>query len=152
MPPRTAATTRRRTCSCASGDSRRVSIVCIHTVYHMIPKSPISCARISNTCFESSLDGPSREIRGSARVVDATDNAKLKVTFFWPFEGDYWIIELGEDYEYAVVGEPSRSFLWILSRTPQMDEELYESILARLPEAGYDPERLVRVLQGASSE
>lgn len=118
----------------------------------MIPKSPISCARISNTCFESSLDGPSREIRGSARVVDATDNAKLKVTFFWPFEGDYWIIELGEDYEYAVVGEPSRSFLWILSRTPQMDEELYESILARLPEAGYDPERLVRVLQGASSE
>lgn len=116
--------------------------------------TPLDDGRIEvvNTCFESSLDGPSREIRGSARVVDATGNAKLKVTFFWPFEGDYWIIELGEDYEYAVVGEPSRSLLWILSRTPQMDEALYESILARLPEAGYDPERLVRVLQGASSE
>lgn len=103
---------------------------------------------VVNTCFESSLDGPSREIRGSARVVDETSNAKLKVTFFWPFEGDYWIIDLDEDYEYAVVGEPSRTFLWILSRTPQMDEAIYEDIVATLPSKAYDPDRLIWVPQG----
>jgi apolipoprotein D and lipocalin family protein len=102
---------------------------------------------VVNTCFESSLDGPSRDIRGSARVVDETTNAKLKVSFFWPFEGDYWIIDLDEDYDYAVVGEPSRRFLWILSRTPQMDDETYLGIVESLPAFGYDPGRLESVLQ-----
>jgi apolipoprotein D and lipocalin family protein len=102
---------------------------------------------VVNTCFESSLDGPSRDIRGSARVVDETTNAKLKVSFFWPFEGDYWIIDLDEDYDYAVVGEPSRRFLWILSRTPQMDDDTYLGIVESLPAFGYDPGRLELVLQ-----
>ena len=102
---------------------------------------------VVNTCLEESLDGPSREIRGSARVVDAESNAKLKVTFFWPFEGDYWIIDLDEDYNYAVVGEPSRSLLWILNRTPQMDEDTYADIIDSLPSFGYDPDRLILVPQ-----
>ena len=102
---------------------------------------------VVNTCFELSLDGSSREIRGSARVVDNTTNAKLKVSFFWPFEGDYWIIDLDEDYNYAVVGEPSRSFLWILSRTPQIDGQTYADIIDSLPEFGYDPDRLELVPQ-----
>ena len=102
---------------------------------------------VVNTCFESSLDGPSRDIRGSARVVDDTTNAKLKVSFFWPFEGDYWIIDLDEDYNYAVVGEPSRGFLWILSRTPQMDGQTYADIIESLPSFGYDPDRLELVPQ-----
>ena len=111
--------------------------------------TPRSDGRIDvvNTCFESSLDGPSRKIVGSARVVDATSNAKLKVTFFWPFEGDYWIIDLDEDYRYAVVGEPSRSFLWILNRTPQMDENTYADIIDSLPSFGYEPSRLILVPQ-----
>jgi apolipoprotein D and lipocalin family protein len=102
---------------------------------------------VINTCFESTLDGPERVIEGSARVADPTTNAKLRVTFFWPFEGDYWIIGLDEDYEYAVVGEPSRSFLWILSRTPQMDDETYAGIVESLPAFGYDPDQLILVLQ-----
>ena len=102
---------------------------------------------VVNTCFELSLDGPSRQIRGSARVVDSTSNAKLKVTFFWPFEGDYWIIDLDEDYRYAVVGEPSRSFLWILNRTPRMDEDAYADIIDSLPSFGYEPDRLILVPQ-----
>jgi apolipoprotein D and lipocalin family protein len=84
------------------------------------------------------------EIEGTARVVDPATNAKLKVTFFWPFSGDYWIIDLGEDYEYSVVGEPRRKYLWILSRSPEMDEGTYTAILNRLPEKGYDPSRLIR--------
>jgi apolipoprotein D and lipocalin family protein len=102
---------------------------------------------VLNVCRESTLDGPKRLIRGTARVVDSTTNAKLKVTFFWPFEGDYWILDLDEDYTYAVVGEPRREFLWILSRTPQMDEATYEDILDWLPDAGYDPDRLYIVPQ-----
>ena len=111
--------------------------------------TPLDDGRIEvvNTCIESTLDGPSREIRGSARVVDATTNAKLKVTFFWPFEGDYWIIGLDEDYSYAVVGEPSRGFLWILSRTPQMDDQTYADIIESLPAFGYDADRLELVPQ-----
>jgi len=85
-------------------------------------------------------------------VPDPELSAKLKVSFFPLFEADYWIIDLGPDYEYAVVGEPSRRFLWILSRTPNMDEAVYEEIISRLPEKGYDPDRLVRTLQVADGE
>ncbi len=102
---------------------------------------------VINTCFESSLDGPERLIRGSARVADPTTNAKLKVTFFWPFEGDYWIIDLDNEYEYAVVGAPNRRFLWILSRTPTMDGETYEAILDRLAAQDYDTQPLELVPQ-----
>ena len=107
---------------------------------------------VVNTCFESTLDGPERVVEGSARVADPTTNAKLRVTFFWPFEGDYWIIDLDEDYEYAVVGEPSRSFLWILSRTPQMEEDTYADIIESLPAFGYDPGELILVPQREETE
>jgi len=80
-------------------------------------------------------------------VVDAHTNAKLKVRFFWPFEGDYWIIGLDPDYEWAVVGEPRRRFLWILSRTPAMRADVYADIVANLPDRLYDPDRLVRTPQ-----
>jgi len=102
---------------------------------------------VLNTCREGSLGGNVRTIEGVARVVDSSTNAKLAVTFFGPFEGDYWILELGNDYEYAVVGEPSRKFLWILSREPVLDEEVYIDILTRLPEKGYDPDSLELVPQ-----
>ena len=103
--------------------------------------------RVLNTCVESTLDGPSRTMEGSARVADPTTNAKLKVTFFWPFEGDYWIMDLADDYSYAVVGAPDRKYLWILSRTPTMDEELYDNILDTLMPRGFDPDRLIEVPQ-----
>jgi len=108
--------------------------------------------RVLNTCIESTLDGPERTIEGSARIADSSTNARLKVTFFWPFEGDYWIIDLDEDYSYAVVGAPDRRFLWILSRTPTMNEELYQQILDSLPERGFDPDRLILVPQAESDE
>ncbi len=107
---------------------------------------------VLNTCIEGDLDGDVRLIEGVARVVDRSTNAKLAVTFFAPFEGDYWILELGDDYEYAVVGDPSRTFLWILSREPVLDQDLYADILSRLPERGYDSERLELVLQSSEQE
>jgi apolipoprotein D and lipocalin family protein len=103
--------------------------------------------RVVNRCRENTLDGPERSIEGVARVVDAETNAKLKVSFFGPFEGNYWIIDLDADYQWAVVGEPSRRYLWILSRTPSLDEAIYAQIISSLPEKEYDPDTLVRTLQ-----
>ena len=103
--------------------------------------------RVLNRCRKGSPDGPLDEAEGRARVVDEVTNAKLEVSFFGPFWGDYWIVELGPNYEYAVVGHPSRDYLWILSRTPTMDPELYQGILSRLEGQGYDTERLVRTVQ-----
>ncbi|MGE3180127.1 MAG: lipocalin family protein [Phycisphaerae bacterium] len=98
---------------------------------------------VVNTCRDIATGTVKDRIEGTASIVDETTNAKLKVTFFWPFAGDYWILEVGENYEYAVVGEPSRNFFWILNRDPDMDDELYNDILARMPEWGYDPARLM---------
>lgn len=98
--------------------------------------------RVINRCNDGSLDGPERVAEGRARIVDKNTNAKLKVSFFGPFEGDYWIIELDENYEWVVIGEPRRQFLWILSRTPGMDPVIFDEVTSRLPEKGYDPSKL----------
>ncbi len=102
---------------------------------------------VLNRCRDRALDGRERVAKGRARVVDRSTNSKLKVSFFRPFWGDYWIIDLGPDYEYAVVGHPGRDYLWILSRTPVMDAAMYEGILDRLRQQGYDVTRLNRTLQ-----
>lgn len=81
------------------------------------------------------------------KVVDPKTNAKLKVTSFWSFYGHYWIIDLGQNYEYAVVGHPDRKYLWVLSRTPEMDEALYSQILIRISKQGYDVSKLIRTPQ-----
>jgi apolipoprotein D and lipocalin family protein len=81
-------------------------------------------------------------IKGKAFPVENSGNAKLKVQFFWPFKGDYWIIDLAEDYSYAVVSEPSKKYLWILSRNKNLDSNVYESILSRLKNKGFDLSKL----------
>lgn len=102
---------------------------------------------VINRCRKNSLEGEEDTAEGRARVVDTTTNAKLEVSFFRPFWGDYWIIQLAPDYSYAVVGHPGRDYLWILSRTPQMDEAVYAGILAKLKEQGYPLDRLQKTLQ-----
>jgi len=102
---------------------------------------------VLNRCNRDSLDGRETIARGRARVVDRESNAKLKVTFFWPFWGDYWIIDLDPAYRYAVVGHPSRKYLWILSRARAMDPLVYSGILERLTAQGYDVSKLRGTLQ-----
>jgi apolipoprotein D and lipocalin family protein len=103
--------------------------------------------KVINSCRKGTLDGKLKQAKGRAKVVDTETNAKLKVSFFGPFWGDYWIIDLDPDYQWAVVGGPKRKYLWILSRTPKMDPVLYEEIVARLPAMGYDPAGLNKTLQ-----
>jgi apolipoprotein D and lipocalin family protein len=89
---------------------------------------------VLNSCVKN---GTPDTVKGKARVVDPATNAKLKASFFWPSD-DYWIIDLGADYDYAVVSGPDRKYLWILSRSPQMDDALYGQILQRLKKQGFD--------------
>ncbi|MGB8331949.1 MAG: lipocalin family protein [Polyangiales bacterium] len=120
---------------------------CTHTTATYSPRED-GQINVLNQCRNSSGKGKKDVAHGRARVVDRETNAKLEVSFFGPFWGDYWIIDLGSDYEYAVVGHPSRDYLWILSRTPTMDEVTYDGILNRLAEMGYPLDRLVKTEQG----
>ena len=93
---------------------------------------------VENRCNKESVDGKISYIKGKAFIEANTGNAKLLVQFFWPFKGKYWIIDLADDYSYAVVSHPNREYLWILSRTPKMNADVYNQILARLKEKGFD--------------
>jgi apolipoprotein D and lipocalin family protein len=102
---------------------------------------------VLNRCRKGGLDGEETSARGRARIVDRVTNARLEVSFFRPFWGDYWIIDLDGDYRFAVVGHPNREYLWILSRTPTMADGTYQEILGRLQAQGYETARLVRTVQ-----
>lgn len=102
---------------------------------------------VLNQCYNRTFSGKIRKARGRAWVVDRQSNAKLKVSFFRPFSGDYWIIELGEDYSYAVIGHPKRKYLWILNRKKTMADELYKDLLARIERQGYDTDKIIKTKQ-----
>lgn len=108
--------------------------------------------KVVNICRSPDGKTETRRIEGFATIADRTTNAKLTVYFFYPFGAPYWVIDLDEDYRYAVVGEPSRNFLWILSRTPTLDPAIYDQIVQRLPAKGYDPARLEMMPQIAAEE
>jgi lipocalin len=107
--------------------------------YTLLPNGKV---RVLNKGYVKDFNGKEKTAQGTAMVVDPATNAKLKVSFFWPFWADYWILELGKDYESAVVGGESRKYLWILSRTPQMDESVYNELLKRVQAKGFDTTRL----------
>jgi apolipoprotein D and lipocalin family protein len=106
--------------------------------------------RVVNRCRRGSTEGELTEAHGVARVVDDATRAKLEVSFFRPFWGDYWILEHGDEYDYAVVGHPSRDYLWILARQPQMDSKSYRAILSRLKADRFDTTRLIRTIHQAA--
>jgi apolipoprotein D and lipocalin family protein len=98
--------------------------------------------RVINAC--RTAGGKLITAKGTAKLADSKGpNSKLKVTFFWPFYGDYWVIGLDADYRWAIVGHPDRKYLWILSRTPKLDEATYRDILDRIRAQGYDVSRLI---------
>ena len=111
-------------------------------------KNADGTVKVVNRCRLSTLDGKESVAEGSARVVDTASNAKLAVTFFWPFEGDYWVIALDADYKWALVGEPSGRYLWILSRTPKLSDDVRTDLLKRLEGFGYNTKALYWTPQG----
>jgi len=123
---------------------------CANTTAKYVPRDDGEIDVI-NRCL---VDGEETIANGVARPVEL-DEGKLEVSFFGPFFGDYWIVELGDDgdaetpYSYAVVTSPSRDFLWVLSRTPTLDDEIMDGIFERLAAQGIDGERFVETQQSA---
>lgn len=92
-------------------------------------------------------DGKIDEAHGRAKVVDTATNAKLKVSFFGPFFGDYWVLDHADDYSWSIVGEGSGRFLWILARNPNPTDSEVARLIGRAREMGYDTSMLVRTVQ-----
>lgn len=105
---------------------------------------------VLNRCYESEK-GKWKDIKGKAFPVKGTNNAQLKVQFFWPFRGDYYIIDLAKDYSYALVGSPNRKFLWILSRDVVMGEGEYMMLVEKAKKLGFDTDQLIKVRHGCDS-
>lgn len=98
--------------------------------------------KVINSCIDE--DGEVDKADGLARIVDKKSNAKLEVSFFsifgWrPIWGDYWIIGLDDNYQWAIVGTPSRKYGWILSRAPKLDEATMNKIFEIIKDQGYNP-------------
>ena len=107
--------------------------------------------QVINACFKSGLDGKRTTATGRAKVVDGSQGAKLRVSFFGPFYGDYWVLdrgEVGQDgrYPWSIVGEPSGRYLWILTREPRPTPALRAELEERARAMGYDWS-LVRLTQ-----
>jgi apolipoprotein D and lipocalin family protein len=97
--------------------------------------------RVTNRCRTAA--GAIDTAVGVAKIVPDSHNAKLKVAFFRPFYGNYWVLALGDDYDWVLVGEPKREFGWVLSRKPVLDEGLLNQALARAQALGYDKSQFV---------
>jgi len=102
---------------------------------------------VLNTCRNALAGGAIRSATAIATAQPDSGNARLRVAFFWPFHGDYWVIGLDPEYRWAVVGAPSRRVLWILSRTPQMAEVDYARAVEIARAQGFAVENLQRTEQ-----
>ena len=97
---------------------------------------------VKNTCFDT-IGQKWRVSEGKAFPQEGYENARLRVQFFFPFKGDYYIIDLDDDYNYALVGAPNRSYLWVLSRTPHLDQNTLDQLVATAVQKGFDTTQLI---------
>lgn len=118
--------------------------VCTTADYGLMADGTVA---ISNTCRKGSPAGEEDSVIGTAKVVRGSRGSRLTVSFQWPFEGDYWVVGLDSEYQWALVGHPHKKYLWVLGRQPVMDENLYESIKAKAAALGYDVSRLKKTVQ-----
>lgn len=105
---------------------------------------------VINRCRKGSPKGAVDQAHGKAWPMPGSNNSRLKVSFFWPFKGDYWVIDLDPDYRWAVVGHPERKYLWILSRTPRLPDGVYEQLVGKARSLGYAVDRLQRIDQSCN--
>ena len=120
---------------------------CYGTQAHYALRKDGKTIDVVNTCYKKSLSGAEKVGLAKAWVADPVTNAKLKVQFQWPFRGDYWILEVGKRYDYALVGEPKRKNLWILSRTPTLPHAVTAQLLNRARQQGFDTDDLIFTTQ-----
>ncbi len=117
---------------------------CVTANYSIKPNGDIKVENMGHK-----VDDPSRvkTAIGTAWVPNANEPSKLKVRFFWPFSGNYWILALDRDYRYAMIGDPSRDYLWILSRDKSLPQSTLDALLQQAKTEGFDITRLEHVAQ-----
>lgn len=86
-----------------------------------------------------------KSAKGTAWLPNVDHQGRLKVRFFWPFSSDYYVIALDKDYHYVLLGTPSRKYLWILSRTKELDSAIYLKLLSTAKRNGFAVENLIEV-------
>jgi apolipoprotein D and lipocalin family protein len=103
---------------------------------------------VFNRCRKK--DGSFTDSHGTARLAHKDGpNSQLKVTFFWPFSGDYWILDLDPDYRWAIVGTPNKKYLWILSRSSTLEKQTLDNLLIEARQLGFDTTKLIYTVQTA---
>lgn len=111
-------------------------------------KRPDGDIKVVNSCFENIGDTkPSDVAVGRAKIAEDSTNAKLKVSFFWPFYGDYWVLDVDPHYTIAIIGEPEGRYLWILARAPRLSPALRQQLERNPALAGYNLQALYWVPQ-----
>ena len=101
--------------------------------------------KVVNQGRKNVLDGKLSIAEGKAKLTD--EPGKLKVSFFWIFYADYFVLELDKEYQWALIGSSSAKYLWILSRTPKLDDNVKNMILQKAEKRGYDVSQLIWVEQ-----
>ena len=119
-------------------------LVGVTASYELRPDGKIT---VINAGYKNSLDGKYKEAKGKAKQPNPDEPGKLKVAFFLFFYADYFILELDENYRWVIIGSSSDKYLWILSRTPQLEQESLDSILKKARERGYNTDKLIWVEQ-----
>jgi len=122
-------------------------LTCITAKYTLLEDGKIE---VWNRGIKNNDLNNTSSIKGKAKPAKEGDNSKLKVSFFGPFYGDYYIIDLDENYQYAMIGEPSRAYFWILSRTPQIDDVLYNQLLEKAAKLGFDTSKVEKCIQNCN--
>ena len=125
---------------------------CVSNTKAVYTAKPDGNLRVLNSC--STANGEISEAEGLARQIGPKDSPKLEVRFapewlsFLPMVwGDYWVIDLDSQYQVAAVSDPRREYLWVLSRTPQLDPKVYDDLLQRLKQQQFDIKKLERTSQ-----
>jgi apolipoprotein D and lipocalin family protein len=99
------------------------------------------------TFRKGSFDGPEKRMTPKGWVYNEETNAEWRMQFLWPFKAAYLIVYLDEDYQRTIIGVPSRKYVWIMSRDPQLSDADYQELLDQAARVGYDTEKVQRVPQ-----
>lgn len=115
---------------------------CITATYKLQPNGKVAVINRGKKA-----NGAVSQVQGVAWVPDKSEPGKLKVRFFWPFAGKYWIVHIDANYRFALVGEPKRKYFWILSRTPELDKDTLQELTRIAEQKGFDANKLIYVNQ-----
>ena len=119
-------------------------LVCCTAEYSLRPDGKIS---VTNQGYKEDKPGEVSAVTGKAWVPDPGEPGRLKVQFFWPFSGGYYIFHLDKEYQYVLVGSPSRKYFWLLARQTQIDETLYNELMDIARQNDFAVESFMRVRQ-----